>query len=153
MNIKRENFERIVGKRIEKFDNLLKTFQGLSNKQHYEYADEDVQKIVEHMYNSVDDVKKALMGKKKFSLRRKESFFVNDDGFVGSVSKFIEENCNPCMLLRYGDKDICGVVEAENSGICFVSGICWNDKWVIQGLVRNLNVSEALDLVKNYISK
>ena len=106
MSIKRENFERIVGKRVEKFDSLIKTFQGLSNKQHYEYTDEDVQKITEHMYNSVDEVKKALMGKKKFTLRGDGSCFVcKNEDFISSVEKFMGMKCSPYMMVQLVEKE------------------------------------------------
>lgn len=153
MSIKRENFERVVEKRIERFDGLIKTFMGLSNKQHYEYTDEDVKKIIGHMYDSIDDVKKALLGKKKFTLRSDESSFVEENkDFINSVESFIEDKCSPYMVVKCGEKDVCGVVNTENYGLCFVSGALVGDKWMICRLMRNLSVSEALDLAKNFVS-
>ena len=62
---KRENFERIVNKRVQTISNQLTLLANLTNKSFYDYTDDDMKKICNYIDNQWNDVKNVLLKRKK----------------------------------------------------------------------------------------
>lgn len=68
METKRDRFLRLKAARLQKFMDLMRLFKNFSNRSNYEYTDEDVDELCNSMVREVEDVRRQLKSRKKFTL-------------------------------------------------------------------------------------
>lgn len=68
METKRDRFLRLKAARFHKFMDLMRLFKNLSNKSNYEYTDEEIDELCNSMVREVEDVRRQLKSRKKFTL-------------------------------------------------------------------------------------
>lgn len=71
MSVKRERFEKIAPKRVEKILHTLSLLSNCANPYSYEYTDEDIEKIFKAITKKVNDTRAVFnskMSNSKFKL-------------------------------------------------------------------------------------
>jgi hypothetical protein len=69
---KRDRFKRLAQTRVPRATSAIQSVGKLANKYNYEFEEADAQKIIRHLQNELDDIKrkflKSTSQKNKFSL-------------------------------------------------------------------------------------
>lgn len=154
MSDRRDNFERVVKRRLERFDSVVETFMGLSNKQQYDYTAEDVNHIIEHMTEKVTDVMKSLRSDKQFTLNKFNARGLRSDELESLISKIRHyseyKKSNIVGAVMYDTGKVCCVVERVLDGEFDIVKLNKEPGWVKKEVMRCVGLGESLGILRYY---